>query len=342
MSLPMLVQDDHFAGRVRRSLHLASGLEPTSMPVFSDYDRHDKENVNYKDGDLGESKVEGKSNRRGSIRQFLRRASSVVRPQRSSPSRTNNFDDISEASSMPTRWQRLRQVASFRHSRSGYDIDGASHLREASIGPIPGSGNAPPIIPHNSGAAARATAAAQNGHLGFLERRMQQLDLEDSQADRESGVGIVVTVPNHHHQVESINRVDFITALPIELAIQILSHLDHKGLATAALVSRSWNKTSNTSHVWREAFCREKSHTYATSGPIVSGAGLGLPPVQPDKPWKEIYRVRHALEANWRGGKAKPVYLNGHLDSIYCVQFDELVLSLNHSGGLIYSHVPTS
>jgi hypothetical protein len=31
------------------------------------------------------------------------------------------------------------------------------------------------------------------------------------------------------------------------------------------------------------------------------------------------------LERNWLEGAAEPIYLNGHTDSIYCVQFDELV-----------------
>jgi F-box and WD-40 domain protein 1/11 len=217
----------------------------------------------------------------------------------------------------------LRQAASFsRHSKSGFDFENPVDSCDTLVAPIPGFGNAPPVIPRNSGgAAARATAALQNEHL---ERTRHFLDIEDSQGDRESGVGISVTVSNQsQYQDESINRIDFITALPIELAIQILSHLDHRGLSQAALVSRDWLRMSNTSHVWREAFCREKSSTYAMSGPVIPGTGLGLPTVQPEKPWKDIYRVRHELEANWRGGKAKPVYLNGHLDSIYCVQFDE-------------------
>lgn len=318
LSLPMLGQEDDLVERVRRSLHLGGHQEHNHQPVFSEHHLHD--NIALESSpDFGS---EEKGKRRGSIREFIRRASSVVRTRRSSHSWNNNFSNVAESpSSTPTRWRKLRQAASFRHSRAGLDFDGPVDSCETLVTPIPGFGTAPPVIPHNSGAAARATAAAQNVHL---ERTRHFLDVEDSQADRESGVGIVVTVSNQsQYQHESINRVDFITALPIELAIYILSQLDHRGLGQAALVSRNWLKISSTSHVWRDAFCREKSSTYAMSGPVVPGTGFGLPTVQPDKPWKEIYRVRHQLEANWRGGKAKPVYLNGHLDSIYCVQFDE-------------------
>jgi F-box and WD-40 domain protein 1/11 len=68
---------------------------------------------------------------------------------------------------------------------------------------------------------------------------------------------------------------------------------------------------------------REKTKTYATSRPISLGAGLGLPPFKRDTDWKDLYRIKQTLEKNWRAGEATPIYLNGHLDSIYCVQFDE-------------------
>jgi F-box and WD-40 domain protein 1/11 len=314
----MLGQEDDLVERVRKSLHLGGHHEHHHQPVFFEHQPADNLDFEYSPNPGGEEK--GK--RRGSIREFIRRASSVVRTRRNSHSWTSTFPSVPESTpSTPTRWRKLRQAASFRHSRAGLGFDGPVDSCDTLAAPIPGYGSAPPVIPHNSGAAARATAAAQNVHL---DRTRHFLDVEDPQADRESGVGIVVTVSNQsQYQDESINRVDFITALPIELAIHILSQLDHRSLTAAALVSRNWLKISSTSHVWREAFCREKSSTYAMSGPAIPGTGFGLPTVLPDRPWKEIYRVRHELEANWRGGKAKPVYLNGHLDSIYCVQFDE-------------------
>ena len=39
-----------------------------------------------------------------------------------------------------------------------------------------------------------------------------------------------------------------------------------------------------------------------------------------------MFKARDALEANWlKGPKAagKAIYLSGHTDSVYCVQFDE-------------------
>jgi F-box and WD-40 domain protein 1/11 len=137
--------------------------------------------------------------------------------------------------------------------------------------------------------------------------------------DRESGIGIAVT----EYQDSSIDRVDFIARLPNELAIQILEKLDHHSLARTALVSKTWHQVSCDNQIWRGAFLREKSKTYAMSGPIQPGIGLGVPSLNPNHDFKDLYRIRQELERNWLEGTAEPIYLNGHLDSIYCVQFDE-------------------
>jgi F-box and WD-40 domain protein 1/11 len=90
-------------------------------------------------------------------------------------------------------------------------------------------------------------------------------------------------------------------------------------------VSSGWHGVVKNQHIWRESFLREKTTTYATSGPVRPGVGLGVPRVQPENNWKEIYRVKTELDKRWKEGKAQPVYLNGHTDSIYCLQFDECV-----------------
>ncbi|EHL02579.1 putative E3 ubiquitin ligase complex SCF subunit sconB [Glarea lozoyensis 74030] len=59
------------------------------------------------------------------------------------------------------------------------------------------------------------------------------------------------------------------------------------------------------------------------SSPVQLGAGLGLPAFSSDHDWKDLYRIKQELERNWLEGAAEPIYLNGHTDSIYCVQFDD-------------------
>ncbi|KAI5465428.1 WD40-repeat-containing domain protein [Mariannaea sp. PMI_226] len=290
----------------------------------------------------------------GSIKGMFRRASlslkGIVHRRASAAAEDLSNQDANQHSlhhSHPARpttsrdhstWNRLRQAASFRHSRSIYDLDliqdpATFHHPEL---PIPGLGGEPPFIPTNSGAAAKASAAMQNEYLS--RNGLQGLWLHPSNSedgnDRESGIGIAVTLPGSGADdgVDSelgtdpgstISRIDFISKLPIELAIHVLACLDSAALAKASGVSRNWKKAVANQHVWRESCLREMTGTYATSGPITPGTGLGIPRLSPSNDWKEIYRVKQELAYRWKAGKARSVYLNGHQDSIYCLQFDE-------------------
>ncbi|KAK3368575.1 WD40-repeat-containing domain protein [Podospora didyma] len=251
-------------------------------------------------------------------------------------------------------WHRLRQATSFhRHSRLLHTGHGERSFElepspiESPTFPVPGSGEQPPIIPRNTGAAARqAAASAGNGMHGyeFLSTVLPRPGwlADDGLDDHESGIGIALTssemetfVPTDEADSDvdvgaapcgdenDIVKVDFISQLPMELAIQILAQLDAATLTTASRVSRSWHQVSKNQHIWRESFLREKTTTFATSGNVKPGTGLGVPAVHPDNDWKEIYRVKGELDKRWKEGKARAVYLNGHSDSIYCLQFDE-------------------
>lgn len=291
-------------------------------------------------GDLSEKEDKGdaidpKAAKPG-IRSLLRRASvslkNHTRPRRASHSHAHSLFEPAAArpSTSSSAWHKLKSAASFRNGKNealgfGYrdhdTLDAFDDIEE----PIPGNGMAPPIIPRRfGGEAARATAAAQNEML----ERNRHMHLEDLHMDYESAIELSLSNVNStqvDEEVEddSIVRVDFVAHLPTELAIHILSLLDHYGLAQASEVSKTWYGIVNTSHIWREAFYREKSSTYAMGHPVVPGTGLGLPPASGDKQWKEIYRARQQLDRNWQDGEARAIYLNGHSDSIYCVQFDE-------------------
>ena len=272
-------------------------------------------------GRYEDSEVEGK--KQGGLRGLFRKASVSLR------TRKRRHSHVVESAERPqTAWGKLRTVTSFhRHSRlmpSTSDNEGLFDSHEELRSPIPGIGNAPPIIPHGfGGAAARATAAAQNEYFG---RNRQYLMADDHMGDRESGIGIAVSPPNIVESMEElsisgISRVDFIKGLPAELGIQILKHVDQETLRNAALVSRDWYKVSVTDDIWRTIFLRDQTKAYATSKPVPLGAGLGLPSRVSD--WKELYRIREDLHRNWVSGACEAVYLHGHTDSIYCVQFDE-------------------
>ncbi|ROT36188.1 WD40 repeat-like protein [Sodiomyces alkalinus F11] len=310
----------------------------------------------------GQSRISGTNEHDGRIKGLIRRASMSLKgfvhhSKRHSVAQLSSSVDVgssldhltpsrpSTSTSHPTWHRRLRQAASFRHTRTSHGSADAQAPRfdrferfehpDAFLNmPLPGYGSEPPIIPEHTGAgakaavaAAAAAAAAASGAAGGWN--------EHCKSDRESGIGIAITVsaneadaaaaatPSHLKQDANISRVDFISDLPPELSIQILAYLDAACLASASLVSRRWDGIVRNRHVWKDAFLRAKTGTYATGRPIEPGSSQGVPALTAEVDWRKVYQVKQQLDRSWREGKARPVYLNGHLDSIYCLQFDE-------------------
>ena len=121
--------------------------------------------------------------------------------------------------------------------------------------------------------------------------------------------------------------LDPLRSLPHELSLQIFEYLDAADLCRVERVSRAWRRMGSKTCVWRNAFLRQyQRRIYTNPAPIqVGGLGCGRPD-QPDQPWKRMFKARRALDANWRKGAAgagKAIYLAGHSDSVYCLQFDE-------------------
>ena len=276
----------------------------------------------------------------GSIRDIFRRASmslrGVVRRRPSVATEAIFEEQPAPSDRRPTTshlgWNQARHHASVRQSRSFYGLDFTSEPAPMAPRPThtsynsrPGLAGEPPIIPRNTGAAAKAAAAMQNEFMarsGLQNRWLHPTASEDNNDD-ESGVGISVTIPGVKEA--QISRVDFVTNLPTELAIHILAYLDAAALAKASLVSQRWKQVINNQHIWRESCLREVTGTYAMSGAVQPNTGLGLPRNIPSSDWRQIYRDKKELDQRWKQGKARPVYLNGHTDSIYCLQFDEYV-----------------
>lgn len=186
--------------------------------------------------------------------------------------------------------------------------------------PIPGNGMEPPILPNDmySGAAARAAAAAQNE----TTRKMDQMKLTQ---DSESGIGINLQDRFEYSDSESdLVRLDPVAAFPTEITAQVLSYLDPESLMNSELVSRTWSEQASSKHIWCHVFrsCYEKRRPTDTIGkPPPAGLGKSIF----DQDWKKLYLVRRTLESRWKEGKAAAIYLQGHTDSVYCVQFDEYV-----------------
>ncbi|KAJ6788978.1 hypothetical protein PWT90_02574 [Aphanocladium album] len=324
-----------------RSLSLSLPWRRPRSAVFT----HDGYNINENAIDDSNDHYTNPEHRRhgtaGALKGMFRRASHSIKGMVHRRPSLLNEETIQEQSGTDSRpstanstWNKLRQATGFRHTRSVYGLDASYQAglpyrpAQANV-PIPALGDAPPYIPEHGGAAAKASAAMQNEF--FARNRWLYKTTSEDGNDRESGIGIVLTGTSADFDVEAeaaskaakISRLDFITALPTELAIQILAKLDAAGLAKLSTVSKAWSQVIRNQHIWRESFFREMGKTYATSGAVQPNTGLGIPKMVPSNDWKRAYQIKRELSQRWKEGKARPVYLSGHSDSVYCLQFDE-------------------
>ncbi|KAB8343236.1 hypothetical protein FH972_022826 [Carpinus fangiana] len=186
------------------------------------------------------------------------------------------------------------------------------------------TGRAPPVVPLDSGGAARR-AARERKNLDIpkhsLTRRDSNLSTCRSDEDCESGVDLFLDGETNHSR--QVIRKDPVQHLPTEVADHIFSFLDAKSLRKCEQVSRGWHATASDTLVWRSIFLTEYAGQKVTpKASMVGGRGIGKSKVV-QQDWKAMYRARKTLAKNWSAGKASATYLHGHTDSVYCVQFDE-------------------
>ena len=116
--------------------------------------------------------------------------------------------------------------------------------------------------------------------------------------------------------------------LPTELSYAILSHLDIWELVRCERVSKRWRRLVLDPSLRRQEFMSNWAAN-SVDGLIsshVGGEGIGKANTLHQN-WTKMYRARQEMERRWREGPnnelTTAIYLNGHTDSVYCVQFDE-------------------
>jgi F-box and WD-40 domain protein 7 len=115
---------------------------------------------------------------------------------------------------------------------------------------------------------------------------------------------------------------DFISLLPREVALHVLSYLEPKDLLRAAQTCRSWRFLADDNLLWKEK-CR-KSGIINRNGdhekPRRGRTGT-MPKIA--SPWKAAYMRHITIETNWRSNLIRtPKVLNGHDEHVItCLQF---------------------
>lgn len=112
---------------------------------------------------------------------------------------------------------------------------------------------------------------------------------------------------------------DFISLLPEELALQVLSYLTPKDLLRAAQTCKSWRALCDDNLLWKEK-CKQLNILIESSKPKRGRIG-NMPAIS--SPWKAAYMRQHIIEMNWRSRPIRePKILKGHDDHVItCLQF---------------------
>ncbi|XP_051882419.1 F-box/WD repeat-containing protein 7-like [Pristis pectinata] len=111
---------------------------------------------------------------------------------------------------------------------------------------------------------------------------------------------------------------DFISLLPKELALYVLSFLEPRDLLRAAQTCRYWRILAEDNLLWREK-CREE----VIEEPLYLRRRRMLSTGFMYSPWKSAFMRQHKIDTNWRSGEIKPPkVLKGHDDHVItCLQF---------------------
>ncbi|KAI9279098.1 WD40-repeat-containing domain protein [Sporodiniella umbellata] len=109
-------------------------------------------------------------------------------------------------------------------------------------------------------------------------------------------------------------RIDFTAILPIELCSYIVSLLNIDSLLSVPLVSRRWASLFYLDELWKVKMMENDWKLKIPEQVILS---------EEEQTWYYWFKQRYRLESRWNTGKVAPHYLLGHLDSVYCVQFDD-------------------
>lgn len=112
---------------------------------------------------------------------------------------------------------------------------------------------------------------------------------------------------------------DFISLLPEELALQVLSYLTPKDLLRAAQTCKSWRALCDDNLLWKEK-CKQLNISIESSK-LKRGRIGNMPAIS--SPWKAAYMRQHIIEMNWRSRPIRePKILKGHDDHVItCLQF---------------------
>lgn len=100
----------------------------------------------------------------------------------------------------------------------------------------------------------------------------------------------------------------------------IFACLDAVSVFNCELVSRRWNAVATDQHTWKRVFqsdFKPPGHRAFVQDQTSDEAAY------PEVSWKDRWLIQRNLSQRWSESLAGAFYLRGHIDNVYCVQFDD-------------------
>jgi WD40 repeat protein len=201
-------------------------------------------------------------------------------PRRASGSTASISLSMNVASSSSSGLQPSPAIASPPSSSPATDLSTISHHHRAISPPTPAPSPQPDARPLRPEAALPSPLSnsitplsKQFSHdfpsLDPKQRRAFLTSLVDSCSARELAFLSSLISPRL--------KVDFLSSLPIEVSLQIISYMDLKSLARASGVSRFWRSLVNDEHTWKVMCDKYKFRKYAMFPNSSQSHGLDTP-----------------------------------------------------------------
>ncbi|KAI8062254.1 WD40-repeat-containing domain protein [Gongronella butleri] len=131
-----------------------------------------------------------------------------------------------------------------------------------------------------------------------------------------------------HNLIAPRLKVDFLKRLPMEIALTILSHIDHPTtLARIACVSRHWNKLLKDESIWKRLCAKyhydvQYHHMYPRGAlPPRPSISAMVPASLPPLSYRALFQRKYSLNGTWKtGGRINYVEngLEGLVTSLQC------------------------
>ncbi|EGC32439.1 hypothetical protein DICPUDRAFT_57126 [Dictyostelium purpureum] len=121
-------------------------------------------------------------------------------------------------------------------------------------------------------------------------------------------------LPNKYNPLK---RTTFISILPIEVTMKIISYLPFEDIVSIQYVCSDWYQITREEILWKIIY-QNYFQCYPNRELFLKKSDKSK-----DLHWREIFRQQHDREQKWKGDRFKEAHLIGHTGTVWALHLDE-------------------